>query len=101
MADAHLFTPETQSIVFGLQAQAVQHMLDFDYACRRNTLSVAAIVSPGSSGVNRAFFGAEEVLIPIYHSLKEATKAHRKGRRCCQFRIDEICVPVHDGSVGM
>jgi succinyl-CoA synthetase alpha subunit len=54
-------------------------MLDFDYACRRRTTSVAAIVNPGGSGTHKAFFGAEEVLIPIYSSLKEAAGENQEA----------------------
>lgn len=41
-----LFTPATQSIVWGLQSRAVQGMLDFDYVCSRQTPSVVAMVYP-------------------------------------------------------
>lgn len=79
MKDARLFTPSTRSIVYGLQATPVQHMLDFDYTSRRETPSVAAIVNPGSSGAHKAFFGAEEILIPIYRNLKDAAEHHQEA----------------------
>jgi len=36
-----LFTNKTRAIVYGMQTQAVQNMLDFDYICGRDTPSVA------------------------------------------------------------
>jgi len=41
-------TPETTSIVFGLQNRAVQGMLDFDFMCKRKKPSVDAMVFPFS-----------------------------------------------------
>jgi ATP citrate (pro-S)-lyase len=37
-------TPETTSIVYGMQNRAVQGMLDFDYMCKRKKPSVEALV---------------------------------------------------------
>ena len=33
MASAELFTKETTSFVYGYQQNAIQRMLDFDFAC--------------------------------------------------------------------
>ena len=72
-----LFDRNTAAIVYGLQRNAIQRMLDFDYLCQRETPSVAAIVNPtGRAGFHRPFFGKGEILIPIYRSLPEATAAH-------------------------
>jgi ATP citrate (pro-S)-lyase len=52
-------------------------MLDFDYISRREKPSVAGLISPGSKGgYHKAFFGAEEIMIPIYGSIEEASEKH-------------------------
>ena len=71
-----LFTADTQSIVFGYQQKAVQRMLDFDYVCKREKPSVAAIVNPSRAGLHKAFFGKKEILIPMYRTLDDASNAH-------------------------
>lgn len=70
---AELFTKNTESIVYGYQQNAIQRMLDFDFACGRAKPSVAAIVNPSRAGWHKAFFGAKEILLPMYRTLKEAT----------------------------
>lgn len=74
-----LFTKDTTSIVYGYHTNAIQRMLDFDYACGRKTPSVAAIVNPGSEGVHKVFFGKGEVLLPIYKDFKTAAAKHPKA----------------------
>ncbi len=76
MADYELFTKDTKSIIYGLQTNAIQRMLDFDYACRRENPSVVAVVNPGRRGLHKAFFGTGEILIPIYPNLLDATTYH-------------------------
>lgn len=72
-----LFDRSTTAIIYGMQTAAIQRMLDFDYLCRRDTPSVAAIVNPtGSPGSHRPFFGSHEVMLPIYINLAEAMAAH-------------------------
>ncbi|MFH1978616.1 MAG: citrate/2-methylcitrate synthase [Candidatus Aenigmatarchaeota archaeon] len=73
---SELFTKNTQAIVYGLQMQAVQRMLDFDYVCKRDKSSVACMVSPVREGFEKVFFGVKEILIPVYRSLEEACKNH-------------------------
>ncbi len=46
MGNYKLFDKNTQAIIFGYQERAIQRMLDFDYACERETPSIAAIVNP-------------------------------------------------------
>ncbi len=76
--DYILFDKDTQSFIYNLQVNAVQRMLDFDYASARKTPSVAAIVNPtGSDSFQKFFFGPKEVLIPIYKSLKNAANRHK------------------------
>ena len=43
------FTAATRCVVYGLQHRAVQGMLDFDYMCKRERPSVAAMIFPFSS----------------------------------------------------
>merc|ERR1740138_1475334 len=70
-------TPETTSIVYGLQNRAVQGMLDFDYMCKRKKPSVAAMVFPFSGNHYVKFYwGTEETLMPVYTSTKEAVTKH-------------------------
>ena len=72
-----LFTRDTQAIFWNNHQNAIQRMLDYDTMARRDTPSVAAIVSPTSgSRFGKFFFGTSEILIPIYNSTSEAAKAH-------------------------
>ena len=72
-----LFDRNTTAIVYNLRAAPIQRMLDFDYLCQRETPSVAAIIRPtGRAGFHKAFFGPQEVLIPVYRTIAEATAAH-------------------------
>lgn len=48
--DPNLFSRNSQAIMFNYKEAPVQRMLDFDYLCKRNTPSVAAVVTPGSEG---------------------------------------------------
>ncbi|MFX0086615.1 MAG: citrate/2-methylcitrate synthase [Candidatus Hodarchaeota archaeon] len=77
--DYELFNRKTQSIVYGLQAAAIQRMLDFDFVCKRDTPSVAAIIRPsqaGAIGYHKVFWGGKEIVIPIYRRLSLAMKKH-------------------------
>ncbi len=67
---------KTQAIIFGRQLKAIQRMLDFDYVSRRSVPSVAAIVDPTTEGFETAFFGSDEILIPVYKSITEAAEKH-------------------------
>ncbi len=67
---------KTQAIIFGRQLKAIQRMLDFDYVSRRSVPSVAAIVDPTTEGFETAFFGSDEILIPVYRSITEAAEKH-------------------------
>jgi len=74
-----LFTKDTTAIVYGYHTNAIQRMLDFDYACGRKVPSVAAIVDPGHEGVHKAFFGKGEILLPMYKKFADAAAAHPKA----------------------
>merc|ERR1719476_54501 len=71
-------TPETTSIVYGMQNRAIQGMLDFDFMCKRKTPSVSAVVFPfeGNHYV-KFYWGTEEVLMPVYTTTKEACEKHQ------------------------
>ncbi len=73
-----LFTKNTRAIVFNLQVNAVQRMLDFDYVCRREKPSVAAIINPNAKqgGTHKVFWGTKEIIIPIYNTIAQATLRH-------------------------
>ncbi len=74
--DAVLFDSKSNALIYGLQAKAVQRMLDFDAVCKREKPSVTAIINPTRGGFHKAFFGKSEILIPIYTTISEAVKAH-------------------------
>src|SRR5512136_3067110 len=75
--DYILFDKDTQSFIYNMQTNAVQRMLDFDYAAGRKTPSVAAIINPtGSDGFQKFFFGPKEILVPVYKSLINAANLH-------------------------
>jgi len=74
--DYIIMDKNTKAIVFGYQQRAIQRMLDFDYICRREELSVVAIVNPTRDGMHKCFWGTKEILIPMYRTLAEATKLY-------------------------
>ena len=74
--DYRLFDRNTQSIIYGYQQNAIQRMLDFDYICRREKPSIAAIVNPTRAGWHKCFWGNSEILIPMYRTLREAAGNH-------------------------
>ena len=77
MESYKLFDRNTQAVIFGLQAPAIQRMLDFDAACGRKIPSVAAVVNPTSKGgLHKAFFGTSEIMIPVYRTTGEALAAN-------------------------
>lgn len=64
----------TQAIIYGRQLKAVQRMLDFDYISKREIPSVACIIDPTGKGMETAFFGSEEIFIPVYRTIQDAVK---------------------------
>ncbi|MGA1821363.1 MAG: citrate/2-methylcitrate synthase [Thermoplasmatota archaeon] len=72
-----LFSEKTRSIIYNLQARAIQRMLDFDYLSGRETPSIAAVVNPGNKGNHKAHWGQGEIMIPIYPNIKEAMENHK------------------------
>jgi len=76
-SDYILFDKNTQAFIYNMQVTAAQRMLDFDYVAGRETPSVAALIDPtGVDGFQKLFFGAKEVLIPVYKSLNSAAAKH-------------------------
>lgn len=71
-----LFTKKTQAIFYNQHPKPIQRMLDFDYICKREKPSIAAIINPNGKGLHKAFMGSEEVIIPVYQTLQEATDNH-------------------------
>jgi len=71
-----LFDKNTRAVIFGFQVNAVQRMLDFDFCCRREKPSVAAIVDPGRSDFTKFFFGTRELFVPVYPDLGTALEKH-------------------------
>jgi ATP-citrate lyase alpha-subunit len=71
-----LFTKDTQAIFWNNNKTAIQRMLDYDYTIKRETPSVAGIVAPTSSNKFEKFFwGADEIMVPLYKNTAEAKKA--------------------------
>lgn len=75
-----IFSKHTEAIMYNFKGNPVQRMLDFDHVCKRKKPSIAALITPSSKGgFHKAFFGQKEILLPIYGSIEEATKAHPKA----------------------
>jgi ATP-citrate lyase alpha-subunit len=71
-----LFTKDTQAIFWNNNKSAIQRMLDYDYVIGREKPSVAAIVAPtGSTKFDKFFYGADEIMIPLYKNTAEAVAA--------------------------
>ena len=72
-----LFNKDTQAIFWNNNKTAIQRMLDYDFTIQRKTPSVAAIVAPTSNNkFEKFFYGADEIMIPVYRNTAEATQAH-------------------------
>ncbi|KAF9165694.1 citrate synthase [Actinomortierella ambigua] len=68
------FTIHTRSFIYGMQPRAVQGMLDFDFICKREVPSVAAMIYPfGGAHVQKFYWGTKETLLPVFTTLEEAT----------------------------
>ncbi|CAG8664997.1 17327_t:CDS:2 [Gigaspora margarita] len=67
------FTKDTRAFVYGMQSRAVQGMLDFDYMCKREVPSVAAMIYPfGGSHLQKFYWGTKETLLNVFNNLEEA-----------------------------
>ncbi|XP_051128354.1 uncharacterized protein LOC127249542 isoform X1 [Andrographis paniculata] len=76
MASGQLFSKTTQALFYNYKQLPIQRMLDFDFLCGRETPSVAGIISPGSEGFQKLFFGQEEIAIPVHSTIEAACAAH-------------------------
>ena len=79
MEDYDLFDNKTQAIIYGFQRNAIQRMLDFDFLCKRETPSVAAVIRPTQTvakAYHKVFWGNKEIVVPLYKNLATATKYH-------------------------
>ncbi len=74
--DWRLFDENTQAVVYGMQPNPIQRMLDFDFVSGRKKPSVACIVNPGSHGILAHFFGKDQILVPVYPDIASACKKH-------------------------
>ena len=81
-----LFTKDTQAIFWNNNTTAIQRMLDYDYTIKRTTPSVAAIVAPTASNkFDKFFWGADEIMIPLYKTTAEAKAAHPEAESLLNF----------------
>jgi hypothetical protein len=71
-----LFDRNTKAFVYGFQTNAIQRMLDFDYICKRDGPSIAAIINPSRAGIHKAFWGTKEIIIPMFRTIPDAAKAY-------------------------
>jgi succinyl-CoA synthetase alpha subunit len=79
MEDYDLFDENTQAIIYGFQARAIQRMLDFDYVCKRVKPSVAAVIRPTQAAAvayHKVFWGSNEIVVPVYKTLDLAIRNH-------------------------
>jgi len=52
-------------------------MLDFDFMCKREKPSVACMIFPFSSNhFVKFYWGTDEILMPVYQSMKDAITKH-------------------------
>lgn len=72
-----LFDRNTKAFVYGFQTNAIQRMLDFDYICKRDGPSIAAIINPSRAGIHKAFWGTKEIIIPMFRTIPDAAKAYQ------------------------
>ncbi|MFX1571083.1 MAG: citrate/2-methylcitrate synthase [Promethearchaeota archaeon] len=82
MEDYDLFDKNTQAIIYGFQQRAIQRMIDFDYLCKRETPSVAAVIRPTQGAAisyHKTFWGSKEIVVPVYKTLQMAMKHHPKA----------------------
>jgi ATP citrate (pro-S)-lyase len=80
------FTAMTRCVVYGLQHRAVQGMLDFDFMCKRQKTSVAAMIFPfAANHFVKFYWGTNEIMMPVYQSMKEAFEKHPEVSVCVNF----------------
>lgn len=97
-----LFTKDTQAIFWNNNASAIQRMLDYDYVIKREKPSVAAIVAPTSSNLfEKFFYGADEIMVPLYRSTAEAAKEHPNADVLLNFASFRTAYDVTMEAIGL
>jgi ATP citrate (pro-S)-lyase len=89
-----LFNNTTTAIFYNQHPKPIQRMLDFDYICKRTIPSIAAIINPNGSGMHKAFFGSNEIMIPVYQSLQDASKSHQNAQVLINFASERSAYDV-------
>eukprot|EP01012_Entosiphon_sulcatum_P068242 TRINITY_DN9831_c0_g1_i3.p1 TRINITY_DN9831_c0_g1~~TRINITY_DN9831_c0_g1_i3.p1 ORF type:complete len:629 (-),score=126.06 TRINITY_DN9831_c0_g1_i3:28-1914(-) len=84
LGPGNLFSRDSQALVYNYKANAVQRMLDFDYVVKRRP-SVAGLIKPGGSGFHKVFFGAKELLLPVYGTTAEAVEKQPQAQIFVNF----------------
>jgi ATP-citrate lyase alpha-subunit len=97
-----LFTKETQAIFWNLNTSAIQRMLDYDYSINRSKPSVAAIVAPTSSNkFEKFFYGADEIMVPIFRNTTDAASAFPKADILLNFASFRTAYEVTMEAIGI
>lgn len=61
-------------------------MLDFDFMCKREKPSVAALIFPFTPNHYVKFYwGTDEIMIPVYQTMKDAFEKHPEVTVCVNF----------------
>ena len=88
MENFELFDKNTQAIIYGFQTRAIQRMLDFDYVCKREKPSIAAVIRPTQAAAltyHKVFWGSNEIVVPVYKTLQLAIKKHPNANVMINF----------------
>ena len=71
-----MFSAQTQALIYNPKPNPIQRQLDFDHLSRRETPSVAGLISPGAErGNHKVFWGSKEIMIEIFGSIEDAVAA--------------------------
>lgn len=66
-----MFTKTSKAVIYWLQIQTAQHMLDFDFLSDR-TPSVFCFINPWKNTSSiKLFYGKKEILVPVYNSFSD------------------------------
>jgi ATP-citrate lyase alpha-subunit len=61
-----MFTKQSGAVIYGMQLESAQKMLDFDFLCGREPSVVAFINEGKKQALNKLFYGNNEILIPSF-----------------------------------
>ncbi|MCP4524218.1 MAG: ATP citrate synthase [Candidatus Gracilibacteria bacterium] len=74
-----MFTKQSGAVLYGLQLGSAQKMLDFDFLCGRDPSVIAFINEGKSESLHKLFYGANEILIHSFPSIKNIPlELHKK-----------------------